>query len=88
MSVFGGLKGHALPIQVAKNGLLSRFCNHFATGLSVGLPGHVGDDGSPLLFVENGSGVEGVATAALCLVEGFAGLVFGQGIPRKLRLES
>lgn len=86
--VLRSLNGHALRKEVAKNGLLSRFCNHFATRFPVGFSGHIWDNGRPLLFVENGSRVEGVATAALGLVEGFASLVFGQGIPRELGLKS
>ena len=86
--VLRSLNGHALRKEVAKNGLLSRFCNHFATRFPVGFSGHIWDNSRPLLFVENGSGVEGMAAAALRLVKGFSGLVFGQGIPRELGLKS
>jgi hypothetical protein len=88
MPVLRGFKGHALGVEVAENGLLSRFGDHVTARLAVGFSGHIWDNGRPLLFVENGSGVEGMAAAALRLVKGFSGLVFGQGIPWELGLKS
>jgi hypothetical protein len=51
MSVFGGLKGHALGIGVAEIGLFSRFGNDFATRFTVGIARHIWNDSGPLLFV-------------------------------------
>ena len=79
---------HALGIEVAKNRLFPSFSNHFATHFAVGFSRHIWNDGSPLLFVQNRSRMKGVATAALCLVEGFTGLVFGQCVAREFGLQS